>query len=74
MEQKHREGESGPIPTRSDRFYLLENHWFFATREGSPIGPFETREEGVGGIQDFLEFLKLAKPKTLRKFEEAMEA
>lgn len=74
MDQKNREGENGAIPTRSDRFYLLENYWFFATREGSPIGPFETREEGVAGIKDFLEFLKLAKPKTLRKFEEAMEA
>ena len=74
MEQQHREGESGPIPTRSDRFYLLENRWFFATREGSPIGPFETREEGLVGLQDFIEFLKLAKPKTLKKFEAALEA
>ena len=74
MDQVNRAGETGPIPTRSDRFYLLENQWFFATREGAPIGPFETRAEGERGLVDFLEFLELAKPKVRKTFEKAMEA
>ena len=72
-DQVNRAGEYGPIPTRSDRFYLLKNEWFFATREGAPMGPFETRERAVAGIADFLDFLELAKPRTRKKLVESME-
>ena len=40
MAQQNRQGETGAVPNRSDRFYSLENLWFFATREGAAIGPF----------------------------------
>lgn len=73
MNQQYRKGESGPIPSRSDRFYLLESLWFFATREGAPMGPFETHEEAVVGLQDFLDFLNLAEPKTKKQLVESME-
>ena len=72
-QQVNRAGESGPIPVRSDRFYLLQDQWFFATREGAPMGPFETREGAEVGIVDFLEFLELAKPRTRQKLVESME-
>lgn len=74
MDQQNRKGETGPIPARSDRFYLLENVWFFATREGAPMGPFETHQEAVVGLMDFLEFLDLAKPKTKKRLVESMES
>ena len=72
-EQLNRSGEYGPIPARSDRFYSLENEWFFATREGAPMGPFENRENAEVGLIDFLEFLDLAKPRTRKRFVESME-
>ena len=72
-QQQRRQGESGAVPSRSDRFYLLESVWFFATREGAAIGPFETHEEALNGLTDFLEFLVLAAPKTKKKLVKAME-
>ena len=74
MTQKNRAGEEGPIPSRSDRFYLLEDYWYFATREGAPIGPFEDRGEAERGLVDFLEFIDLAKPKIRKKLAESMAA
>lgn len=73
MRQQHRQGETAAIPNRSDRFYLLESFWFFATREGAAIGPFETHEEALNGLTDFLEFLVLAAPKTKKQLVKAME-
>ena len=73
MKQQHRQGETGVIPSRSDRFYLLESVWFFATREGAAIGPFATHQEALDGLTDFLEFLVLATPKTKKQLVKAME-
>lgn len=74
MNQQHRQGETGLIPDRSDRFYLLESVWFFATREGAAMGPFETHQAAMMGLKDFLDFLELAKPKTKQKLVDSMEA
>lgn len=71
---KTREGEAGIAPPRSDRFYLLENDWFFTTREGASVGPFDTRDSAETGLKDFLDFLVLAAPKTRRAFLASMEA
>jgi hypothetical protein len=73
MAQQNRKGESGIIPSRSDRFYSLESVWFFATREGAAIGPFATHEEALNGLTDFLEFLILAAPITKKKLVQSME-
>lgn len=72
MAQQNRQGERGEIPSRSDRFYLLESVWFFATREGAAIGPFATHQEALAGLTDFLEFLTLAAPTTKKKLVKSM--
>lgn len=64
----NRQGEKGPVPLRSDRFFSAQGEWFFATREGAPIGPFEDKEEARKGLDDFIEFLGLADPKILSRF------
>ncbi len=73
MEQKNRAGEFGSVPPRSDRLYSLKNFWFFATREGAAMGPFESRVEAEDSLLDFVEFLDLAKPKTKKKFLASMD-
>jgi len=73
MAQQNRLGEMGLVPSRSDRFYLLESVWFFATREGAAIGPFGTHQEALNGLTDFLEFLTLAAPTTKKQLEKSME-
>lgn len=63
LEVTNRTGESGPIPNRGERFFQLNNDWFFATREGSMVGPYSTRDSASIGLGDYLDFLKLSKPR-----------
>ncbi len=63
----NRQGESGQVPIRTDRFFAAQGEWYFATREGSPIGPFEDKLEARKGLDDFIEFMQLAEPKTLSR-------
>lgn len=62
-DQVNREGESGPVPNRGERFFQLKNDWFFATREGSMIGPYTTRDSAYLGLTDYIDFIRLAKPR-----------
>lgn len=64
----NRPGENGQPPPRSSRIFNMESMWYFSTREGSDIGPFDSREEATSGLQDFLQFLKLANHQTLHHF------
>ena len=47
---RHRKGETGEIPYRSGRFLSAEGSWFFATREGVNVGPFETQQLASAGL------------------------
>lgn len=66
---KYRAGESShhPAPVRTDRFFSAQGAWYFSTREGNAIGPFEGKEDARQGLDDFIEFIQLAKPKTLSR-------
>lgn len=68
----HRAGENGAVPLRSDRFFAAQGAWYFSTREGAPIGPFEDKDEAVQGLHDFIEFMSLAEPKTLSRLYRAL--
>lgn len=72
MYKKNRAGEMGTVPMRSARFYALHGEWYFSTREGAAIGPFDDKVEAAQGLHDFIEFMSLAKPKTLSKFYAAL--
>jgi hypothetical protein len=62
----NRTGElRGNAPMRTDRFFSAQGQWFFSTREGAPIGPFDGKDEARKGLDDFIEFMSLAQPKTL---------
>lgn len=56
-----------PAPVRTDRFFSAQGAWYFSTREGNPIGPFEGKEDARKGLDDFIEFIQLAKPQTLSR-------
>ncbi|WP_235015389.1 DUF6316 family protein [Oceanicoccus sp. KOV_DT_Chl] len=68
----NRDGEAGGTPMRSDRFFAAQGEWFFSTREGSPIGPFEDKDDARNGLKDFIEFMSLAEPKTLSRLYAAL--
>lgn len=59
---------SGTPPMRSDRFFAVNAYWFFATREGADIGPFETKSEAQTGLQNFIDFISIAPPETRDQF------
>lgn len=71
-EPRPRAGESGSAPARTSRLYRAHRAWYFHTREGAPIGPFNNRQEAVQGVQDFLEFIALAKPSTRSRLYAAL--
>jgi hypothetical protein len=61
----NRAGENGNVPNRANRFFNVSGEWYFSTREGAPMGPFDDRREAEQGLFDFLEFMALAEPKML---------
>lgn len=69
----NRAGESRrAIPPRRNRFFVVGGDWYFKTREGAPMGPFDDRSEAEQGLQDFLEFMTLAEPKMLSRLYAAL--
>ena len=73
MEDK-RNGEAGAVPMRTDRFFAVNSAWYFATREGASIGPFEDKSEAQKGLSDFLDFIQLAEPRVLSTFYASISA
>lgn len=63
-----RDGEEGPVPIRSGRFYNENGLWYVTTREGKPIGPFNTKEEAEQALTAFIEFIQTAHPEILMSF------
>ncbi|WP_438951136.1 DUF6316 family protein [Porticoccus sp.] len=66
--RKVEDGSEKPL-IRSDRFFKLHNFWFFATREGAAVGPFDSKEGAVQAVADYIEFAKKADDETLRFFK-----
>lgn len=57
----YRLGDDTPPTSRQpNRVYCEGGRWFFTTREGKPMGPFETEAEARQGLRDFIEFIQLA--------------
>jgi hypothetical protein len=64
----NRTGETGHTPPlRSDRFFSAQGEWFFSTREGAPIGPFDGKDDAREGLSDFIEFMELAQPNVVSR-------
>lgn len=59
---------STKVPLRSDRYFRVNTQWFFTTREGPDVGPYNTKEEAVEGLNAFIEFMNVAPEETKIKF------
>ena len=53
--EKHRQGEAGPIPFRTGRFFNVGANWYFATREAIDQGPFRSRNEAEAALSKYNE-------------------
>lgn len=53
----NRTGENGGVPDRNGRFLKKEDYWYYTTREGVEIGPFDGREDAELGATEFIDFI-----------------
>ncbi len=53
----NRSGESGTVPVRQQRFFKQHDYWYYRTREGIDIGPFDTQDEAQRGVQEFIDYV-----------------
>jgi hypothetical protein len=72
--KENRTGESDQPPPRSSRLFIMRNLWYFSTREGADIGPFNSRDEAVSELTNFIEFVQLAGESTLKNFLKTLSA
>ncbi|WP_078084408.1 DUF6316 family protein [Microbulbifer mangrovi] len=57
--QRYRRGEQGQsIPPRADRFFKLDDDWYFTVRGGNTFGPFACKAEAEKAVDRFLNPLK----------------
>jgi hypothetical protein len=69
--KSNRTGEHGRVPDRTDRFFIKNDYWYYTTREGVDIGPFDTLEDAAQGVQEFVEFVSDTEPsfsQTLKRY------
>lgn len=65
----NRAGEQGEVPDRNGRFIQKQGYWYYTTREGVDIGPFDSRGEAEVGVGEFIDFICAAEPKILEILE-----
>jgi len=46
--------------SQSDRYFCLDSHWYFTTREGLIMDPYESRELAAHEIQVYIKFVSAA--------------
>ena len=66
----HRNGENGKVPSRNDRFFQSEEYWYYTTREGVDIGPFDSLEEAAHGANEFIDFISSVEPAFIHTLEQ----
>lgn len=62
MASEHRLGEKGNIPERKARYVQKDGYWYYTTREGVDIGPFDSREDAETGVGEFIDFINASDP------------
>jgi len=65
----NRTGEECQLPIRSKRFFEKDGYWYYSTREGVDIGPFDSIHEAETGASDFIDFIIHAEPAVLETLE-----
>ncbi len=71
--KKSRAGESSNKHQRHDRFVKRNEHWYFQTREGLDVGPFESRGEAQYALLYFTECSEWPDAEQLKSFIEGCE-
>ncbi len=51
---------------RSDRFFKLSDYWYFITREGATLGPYDSKDQAQHAVADYIQFVNQASPNILK--------
>ena len=51
---RNRDGESGPTPYRTGRYFCVDSRWYFSTREGLDHGPFKKKEMAIDACKMYI--------------------
>lgn len=62
MPTPNRSGEYGSIPERTGRFLQKEGYWYYTTREGVEIGPYDLPQDAELGVGEFINFIGESEP------------
>ncbi len=65
MATLNRQGEEGSVPNRNDRVLEKSGYWYYTTREGVDIGPFDTATDAEVGVSEFVNFICTSQPRVL---------
>lgn len=65
----NRTGEQMDVPGRGSRYFQKDGYWYYATREGVDIGPFDSLHDAEHGVSDFIDFVMHAEPEVLASLE-----
>ena len=71
--KKSRLGESSGKHARSDRFERRDKYWYFQTREGLSVGPFEKRSDAEYALLYFVERAEWPSEEDLQDFIKGCE-
>lgn len=53
------------MPGRESRFSRINGYWYYSTREGIDIGPFDSKHEAQAGVSAFIDFILHAEPEVV---------
>lgn len=54
MNQRERDKEAEKTYYRTDRIFRADDQWYFTTREGFNIGPYQNRDSCSNGLNRFI--------------------
>ena len=66
----NRTGEQGNVPTRNDRVFKKSSYWYYTTREGVDIGPFDNQADAELGATEFIDYVSIAQPKVIAALQQ----
>ncbi len=53
-------------PLRSNRYFKLSDYWYFITREGATLGPYDSKDQAKDAVADYIQFVNQATPAMLK--------
>ena len=60
------DSSSSAARMRSDRYFKLSDYWYFITREGATLGPYDSKDQAQQAVADYIQFVNQATPAMIK--------